>query len=178
MNSINSVEQLAEILDEIDPDCYSGVMKRINISSKDLDHFTSWSPNDYTRNCLKRTENYEVILLCWDTNSETPIHGHGGEECWVYQVKGTVEEIRYKKDGTELTESCRMQLSPGDLTYMNDQMGFHSIKNLSKHRALTLHIYISPIDKCRVYNQGQGRFEVVEMSYDTYPEAQMASPAS
>ncbi len=168
MIHIRTIKQLTDILDDIEPDEQVKAMKLIQIAASELAPFARWNPQDYTRNCLARTEKYELILLCWDKKSKTPIHGHGGEDCWVYQVQGTVEEIRYKEHAGNLIETNRMQLMPKKLTYMNDDMGFHAIENNGDQRAMTLHIYASPIDSCKVYNDEKDCFEIKELFYDSF----------
>jgi len=167
MNHITAVEQLVEILNDANPREHAQIMKRIKISAHDLVTNVSWSRQDYTRNCLARTQEYEIILLCWDIGSNAPIHGHDGKECWMYQIQGTVQEIRFEAEGEALKETNRMTLSPGKLTYMCDRMGYHTIGNVSNERAITLHIYASPIDKCKVFNDQTESFELKEMFYDS-----------
>jgi len=168
MNFIRTIEQLAENLDDSDPLEHVKIMKRIRIEAKEIAAFNTWSKQAYTRNCLARTDAYEIILLSWDINAKTAIHGHGGENCWVYQVAGTVVEQRYERQGDALKETKRLSLVPGKLTYMNDHMGYHSISNMSTQRAMTLHIYASPIDSCKVYNFQKTCFELKELSYHTF----------
>ena len=176
MNDINTIEQLTEILDKIEPNQRAKTMKRINLQAAELATYATWTENCYTRNCLARTEKYELILLCWDIGARAPIHGHGGEDCWVYQVEGTVEEVRFQEEGEALRETNRMTRSPGKLTYMNDRMGYHSIGNISNQRALTLHIYASPINRCKVYNDEDDCFEIKEMSYHTFKGNEVECP--
>lgn len=178
MNYIITVEQLAESLNQIDSLKHAKIMKRIQIAAHELEHYATWSEKCYTRNCLARTERYEIILLCWDIGAKTPIHGHGGEDCWVYQVQGTVEEIRLEEKVGILKETSRIELTPGKLTYMNDQMGYHTIENNSKQRAMTLHIYASPIDSCKVFNPKKDCFEIKEMSYHTFKGNEVADTVS
>jgi cysteine dioxygenase len=167
MNSIESIEHFIEELNKSEPGNYASIINRLDIPLNEFTYYASWSDKGYTRNCIARTDDYELILLCWDTDAETPIHGHGGEDCWVYQVRGHIEEVRVKKDSLGFYETNRMILKPGRLTYMHDRMGFHKLKNRSGHKAMTLHIYASPIDSCRVYNEDTNCFEMKEMVYDT-----------
>lgn len=176
-NHIVSIEQLTEILDKSDPLDHAKIIKRIKIGEQDLKHFNTWSEQCYTRNCLARTEKYELILLCWDVGAKTPIHGHGGEDCWVYQVQGTVKEVRFEQNAGLLKATNQVMLTPGKLTYMNDKMGYHTIENVSNQRATTLHIYASPIDACKIYNDKEDCFEVKEMSYDTFKGNEVGSAA-
>ncbi len=175
MNHIITLEQLTEALDNANPGDYAKIIKNIRISSDDLDRFKTWSTHCYTRNCIARTEKYELILLCWDIGAKAPVHGHGGEECWVYQIQGTVEEKRFEEESDGLKVTNQVVLTPGKLTYMNDRMGYHSIENISDQRALTLHIYTSPIDNCKVYNTEKGCFEMKNLSYHTFHGASIDS---
>lgn len=168
MNSILTIEQLTENLDLVEPHKQAKIMKRIQIPASELEAYATWAKQSYTRNCLARTEKYEIILLCWDIDAKAPIHDHGGEDCWVYQVQGTVQEIRYQEENDILKETHRQTLTPNKLTYMHDRMGYHTIGNISNQRAMTLHIYASPIDICQVYNNKTDSFETKTMSYHTY----------
>lgn len=168
MQPISTIEQLIESFDHCDPSIRARVLKNIEIPVSEFAEFATWSEGDYTRNCIGRTDEFELILLCWDVDAKTPIHGHGGQDCWVYQVDGTVTEKRFTESiNSGLTVTNEMQISAGNLTYMHDRMGYHSIENISSKRAMTLHVYANPIDRCRVYNENIQKFEVKELEYDT-----------
>ncbi|MGB1103545.1 MAG: cysteine dioxygenase [Crocinitomicaceae bacterium] len=169
MQVIQTIEQLIETLNDTDPSEQGSVLKRIDIPTADFDDFASWKKSGYTRNCIERTKDYELILLCWDQHSGSPVHGHGGQDCWVYQVKGTVCEKRFIKTEEGLVETNFMELKEGRMTYMHDRMGFHSIQNTSDSRAMTLHLYASPIDECRVFNVDKQKFEQVQLNYYSAP---------
>ena len=168
MNYINTVKELVDVLAETDLVNFPKVIKNIRFTGDHLGTYATWIDQDYSRNCLARTPNYEIILLCWDVDSKTPIHGHDEKDCWVYQLQGSIEEKRYQEHVGNLSETHRMKLTPGKLTYMHDRMGYHSIENNSGKRAMTLHIYASPIDQCEIYNDEKGCFELKEMSYHTF----------
>lgn len=168
MDKINTIEALAKALDEAHESERAQIVSQLDLSPEAFEAFATWSEEGYTRNCVARTDDYELLLLCWDQQAETPIHGHGGQDCWVYQIEGTVEEIRVKEDNTgELQETHRMDLAPGKISYMNDDMGYHKIRNPFRQRAMTLHIYAKPIDACKVFDPENEAFEVKEMEYDT-----------
>jgi cysteine dioxygenase len=44
-------------------------------------------------------------------------------------------------------------------------MGFHSIKNISETKAMTLHIYASPIDSCQIYDQEKKHLKKIKLEY-------------
>ncbi len=168
MNSIKTIEALAEELDNAKKSEQAKIISRLELNAAAFREYATWSNEGYTRNCVARTDDYELLLLCWDKEAETPIHGHGGQDCWVYQIAGTVEEIRVKEDENgDLKETHRMSLSEGKISYMHDRMGFHKIRNPFNQRAMTLHIYAKPIDACRVFDPKNEEFKIKEMEYDT-----------
>jgi len=167
MKSIETIQSLISALDAAERNERAKVISRLDLKPEALADYATWSKEEYTRNCIARTEKYELILLCWDQAAETPIHDHGGQECWVCQIEGTVKEERIKQVGEELITTETLLLTPGRVTYMNDSLGFHTIINPSKQRAMTLHVYAKPIDACKVFNTKKEVFKVKEMEYDT-----------
>jgi cysteine dioxygenase len=168
MNNIQSLEELIENLDHSDPSNQSTIIKQMDIPISDFEAYASWDKKGYTRNCINRTKKYELILLCWKKGDATPIHGHDGKKCWVYQIKGQMTEVRYEKnESSDLVETNRMQLNPGKLTFMNGAMGYHKLNNNTNGRAMTLHVYVSPITSCEVFNAKEETFERKELVYDT-----------
>ncbi len=147
------------------------ILKGLRLQKNDFEQYATWCDNGYTRNCVHRTEGYELILICWSAQCITPIHGHGGQDCWVYQVEGALTEKRFvKNEAEELVETKSMTLEAGDLTYMEDKMGYHQLLNETDQRGCTLHVYASPIDECDVFNKETNCFETKVMSYDTCPD--------
>ena len=166
MTDINTISNLIKQFDEAPDEELASVLKRINIPIDEFENYASWSKNSYTRNCIARTDDFEFILICWDTNAKTAIHGHDGQDCWVHQVSGKITETRYKNGQDGMTEYVSRDLEKGKMVYMTDKMGFHEIENTSGTRAMTLHVYASPIDECKVVTE-DGDIEVRELSYDT-----------
>lgn len=168
MASITTIKQLIETFKSAEKKEQASVLKSINIPFSAFGQFLSTKEDGYTRNCIYRCNEFEMILLCWSANCKSPIHGHGGQDCWVYQLKGGLLEKRYSEneDGS-LDLSNKMLLKEGSLTYMNDDMGYHSIENNSNETSFSLHVYATPIDECLVFCDEKTVFETVELSYDT-----------
>lgn len=166
---IRSLDHLVEVLPTCSGQDFVEIACRLAIPQSDFEPYAHWSTEKYTRNCIDRTERYELLLLCWEKGLETPVHCHGGEECWVHMVSGKIKEIRVKErlEGGLITESEEV-MEEGDISYMNDQMGFHSLHNLAAGRSMSLHLYMNPIDRCRIYNKESESFQYKDLCYDTY----------
>lgn len=166
MKEINTIPNLVQQFEDAPDEELASVLKRINIPIDEFEEYASWSENSYTRNCITRTDEFEFILICWDTNAKTSIHGHDGQDCWVHQVSGNIKERRYKNNDGDLSQYVARELEEGKMVYMTDKMGFHSIENISGQRAMTLHVYASPIDECKVVT-ADGTIQIKALSYDT-----------
>lgn len=176
MASITSIEELIDEFSSVPLEEKPQVLERIEIPSEELEEYASWEDGDYTRNCLWRCDEFEIILLCWDEQAETKIHDHGGQDCWIYQVEGDLLEKRYKEDSRDnLKLEEKLRIKEGELSYMNDKMGYHSIKNDSDDRALTLHFYATPIDRCRIYSPEKSKFEMTELVYSSLCQVGVSS---
>lgn len=171
-SAISSLDQLVEELKQIKNEQeYKKVVKRLDIPLEDYFPYSHFSQEKYTRNCIARTENFELILLCWEEGQETPIHCHNNQECWVYVVKGEFDEQRYvEAEGNDeaIEVERELQLEKDGVSYMNDDMGFHSLANTANGRAMSLHLYMNPIDECQVFNEDSEEFEKKKMKYYSF----------
>lgn len=170
MKDIKSLQDLIAALDKAPRAEVPAVLNSLKLSTSDLSDFASWKDSAYTRNCLHKTATYELILLCWSKKCITAIHDHGGQNCWVYVLEGTLSERRYEKnEQQDLVEIKASELTVSSLSFMDDSLGFHRLSNEKEDVAYSLHIYAQPIEQCNIYNEASARFETKIMSYDTLP---------
>lgn len=168
MDSLENITSLSKLL-EILPTCsgqdYFDIARNLAIPDEDLLAYAFWSDENYTRNCVSRTEDYELLLLCWEEGQETPIHCHNGEECWVYLAKGKLREKRYVLENDKLQLTADVEMSQDRLSYMNDDLGYHSLHNLNEGRSMSLHLYVGPIDECSIYKEEKDKFIYKKLDY-------------
>jgi len=146
---------------------YNQIIRSIAIPLEDFQDYCFWSSSFYTRNCIFENEKFELILLCWEKDQKTPIHDHGGEQCWVKLIEGSLEETLYKRESGGLTAVNTSVSLQGDISYMIDFMGYHTLENISGHRAMSLHLYAKPIKKCNVFDDQKQAFSTKTLSFDT-----------
>lgn len=166
-----SLEELVITLSEEERSKYTDIMRFMKLPDGTFENHCSWSNNAYTRNCIAENEKFELILLCWEAGQITPIHDHGGEECWVKIIEGEIKETIYKLDETGDLHSVKTSIAKtGDISYMVDFMGVHRLENLSSNRSMSLHLYAKPIRNCKVYDNELGKFVRKDMVYSTVSE--------
>lgn len=166
------LDDFVEALNSLEQSHYNQLIRSMDVPSSVFKAYTSWCDKSYTRNCIAENEKYELILLCWKAGQITPIHDHGGEECWVRVIQGEFKETIYTAgEAGKLHEVTTIRSKADDVTYMIDFMGFHRIENLSSDRSMTLHLYAKPIRTCNVLDEDAGVFVSKEMAYSTVYEA-------
>lgn len=166
--TIQTIDELVRALSEGEQSTFGTVLRNMNLSKDEFKPHQSWSKTSYTRNCIFENESFELILICWEGQQMTPIHDHGGEECWVYFIEGDFEEIIYTIDENQHPIfSRKMNVDLGHISYMVDFMGVHRLRNCSNDRGMSLHLYAKPIKSCHVFNEETSQFSSKEMSYNT-----------
>lgn len=119
---------------------------------QDLLSYCTWNEEHYTRNCLQRNQEKEIILLCWEPGQKTPIHNHNGQNCWVSQLQGSITENLYQNYNQQYNLTNSISLEEGKCSFINDEMGWHNLENHSNKRSVSLHIYVNPIEECEILN--------------------------
>jgi len=167
-NKISSLSQLINRLQSATKSEYKSIGVVLDIPLEEFLPYAHWSKERYTRNGIIRTEKFELILLCWESGQSTPVHCHGGEECWVYLGEGKIEESQFDLISDMLVEVNKEVLSSGEKSFMSDEMGYHSLRNLSPLRTMSLHLYMDPIDDCTVFDNKSNEFIPRSLSYHSY----------
>jgi len=167
----DNIQQLVQLLSKFPTEEYNTILKDFDFESIDFSSFESWSNDCYTRNCLFRDTDFELILICWQQGQETAVHGHDGEDCWVYLLEGEMDEVYFNIDTNKcLQEVGSHKVKPNQLTFMNDKFGFHKLKNCSNGKSMSLHLYAKPIENCVSFDETTQSFVQRELSYDTFKE--------
>lgn len=169
--TLETLNDLSKALSEGERTTYDHIIRTMELPKSVFEGFCSWSEDSYTRNCIVDTEAFELILLCWGPGQRTPIHDHGGEECWVRIVDGEFRETIYQENESGELNMVKSAISKSnDITYMIDFMGFHRLENLSNKRSMSLHLYAKPIRNCKILDENTKEFVSKDMTYDTVSE--------
>ena len=165
---LQSLDDLMSTLSEEERTTYNDIIRSIKLPISAFENYCSWSNESYTRNCIIKDKKFELILLCWEKGQKTPIHDHGGEECWVKVIQGELRETLYKIDEAGELKMVKSTISKaGDISYMIDFMGFHRLENVSKKRGMSLHLYAKPIRNCKMFDENSRKFVSKDLSYNT-----------
>lgn len=168
MSKIISITSLIETLKTSSVSEMQTIYKQLEIPESEFEPYLLWDKNTYTRNCIFRNENFELLVLCWDKGEESSIHFHNDQECWLYNIIGEFKELRYDLTNNEPQLTDTFNLECDQFSYMSDDMGLHRVVNVYDGKSASLHLYAKPIDECKHYDEQTKSFQTSELSYHSY----------
>lgn len=169
---VTALRELGEVLQ---PVRVAGALRDVRIDERTLEPYLHWAPGRYTRNLVARDAAFELIAICWDAGARSPIHDHADSDCAFVLQAGAIacENFRIVWPERRETGPCDV-LRTGTRTLRSGQIDMRS-GHLSVHRvgacegrAITLHVYAKPIDRCLNFDE-DGTFRTVVARYDTTP---------
>jgi cysteine dioxygenase len=143
----------------------------------DVDSITRyffWDPSFYTRNLIYKDARFEMLAICWEAGQQSTIHDHAEQKCWmtvpVGRLKGQnfgVVDHDESRNFCKLTETDSFELADCLSAKVELEQPIHQILNLPDYeqRAVSIHIYSKPFDRCISYCRETDTFKEVELCY-------------
>lgn len=123
----------------------------------DLAPFLRWSMKHYTRNCITRNEQFELLVICYNPGQSTSIHDYDSEKAWVLPLFGKLALERFSlNDENTLVHTETQELWPGAVASMSGEDSIHRFYNPGPERAVSLNLYAKPMSRWRVYDEASG----------------------
>jgi len=146
------------------------------IEVESIVRYFHWSPSFYTRNLIYKDERFEMLAICWEAGQQSTIHNHAEQKCWmtvpIGRLKGQnfgVVDMDESRNYCKLVETDSFELADCLSAKVELEEPIHQILNLSEYseRAVSVHIYSKPFDKCISYCRDTDTFKEVELCYTT-----------
>lgn len=111
-----------------------------NTDFKIEDKYKSYNlDNIYTKEIVHRNKLYSLEILSWGPYSKSPIHNHAEFGCFMKVLNGSLKENLYNEN-LEFLKATKYEKN--DVTYINNNIGIHSIENNNEsNMSYSLHIY-------------------------------------
>tara|TARA_B100000902_G_scaffold399814_1_gene472720 strand:- start:3872 stop:4321 length:450 start_codon:yes stop_codon:yes gene_type:complete len=119
-------------------------------SGDDWKKYVSFTDDTYKKNLVKKNDELEMIVICWNNNQVSGIHDHPSNGCILKVLQGELEEHNYCNINNKL-ELLNVNLcKENSISYQEGKNGLHSIKN-NDNKTISLHIYSPPNYKLSFY---------------------------
>jgi len=133
-----------------------------------------FSKDHYTRNLIFKNELFALIAVCWEKGQGSQIHNHQNQNCWMTIPMGRLLVQNFRVvDQNEVSGYCRLE--PSDTVEIHQLLPaevdpaepVHRVLNLAKfdERAVSLHIYSRPFERCLVYSLETNQYQEIPLHY-------------
>lgn len=147
-------------------------LEGVRVRPEHLGPFLHFRRGCYTRNLVYRDTRFEVVLNCWDSGTASPIHDHGGQECWFSIQAGafTLEDFPLLEGGHAPgpallgTPRVSERVGPGHVAHRPPQDSIHRVSALLGP-AVSLHVYAAPVERCLVFDLRRQRCTWRRLAY-------------
>jgi len=79
----------------------------------------------------------DIYFIVWKPNALSKIHNHSKNGCYMFILKGDIKEEIFNKNLNIIGSNY---YSTFDISYINDNIGYHRIKNTNQY-SYSLHFY-------------------------------------
>jgi cysteine dioxygenase len=150
-----------------------GRLEGIQLDPRTLAPYLHFGKNRYTRNLIYRDDLFELIALCWEPHTASPIHNHSGQLCWLSIQQGALRLENFRSlDGPGPGANLRIlpnggidRAECGCLDLQQGDDGIHRVSNPFDERAVSLHVYSRPYDTCLAYDIAAKTAREIDLQY-------------
>jgi len=177
-----SIEELVAGLRQYPEAAFDGTetirrfLQQTPVSAESLTSYLCWSPQHYTRNLIDRTPLYELMAICWEVGQASSIHNHHNQNCWMAVPMGRLHVENYRTLHQDLGAG-KCKIEPFEILEMNisqpcavdPKEPVHRVINPREfnQRAISLHVYSRPFDRCVVYSAEKGTCGEIQLHFNT-----------
>ncbi len=146
------------------------------INPESLASYLTWDRQHYTRNLIDKTALYELLAICWDVGQASSIHNHRDQNCWMAVPLGRLLVENYhviQQDMAagkcEIRSTEIVEMNAAQPCAVDPDEPVHRVYNPREfnQRAVSVHVYSRPFDRCVVYSAEQGTCGEIQLHYTT-----------
>lgn len=144
------------------------------VDVESISKYLFWSPSCYTRNLIYKDDRFEMMAICWESGQVSRVHNHYDQRCWmtvpVGRLKGQNFAVEAMDEATgycKLRETDEFELAVCLTAKVELEEPIHQVLNLSEfnERAVSIHIYSKPYDRCLSYCRDTDTYKEVNLFY-------------
>jgi cysteine dioxygenase len=172
---VDELRQLpAAVFDQTEP--LRRFLEDMPVEPESLAPYLTWDRQHYTRNLIDRTPLYELMAICWETGQVSSVHNHRDQNCWMAVPIGRLLVENFHLVHQDLQSgSCRLEplntveMNPSHACAVDPTDPVHRVvyPREFNQRAVSLHVYSRPFDRCMVYSPEQGTCGEIQLHFNS-----------
>lgn len=138
----------------VGPTEMGGIIERLTVSAEELAAHALFSEKRYARNLVHKTQQFEIMIMCWKAGQRSSIHDHAGSLGGLKILSGELTESLFEKAPNGMIKSLSSVDYPAGAMRVEETSLIHQISNLqSQNRpAISVHVYVPPLVRMNVYS--------------------------
>lgn len=105
--------------------------------------------NLFQKNLVHRDKQFEIFLINWPIDYQSQIHNHAEYGCLLKVLKGGLQERIYHPNLDLLDVKDR---NCNSISYLDDSIGYHRVRNTNITNSVSLHIYSPPFHSTQYFD--------------------------
>lgn len=168
LKKITTVDHLVEALkNNTGKHSYLQIVKAVDIPLREFERYFSWNKDHYTRNCLFKNDDVELLLICWEKGQKSAIHDFNSNAAWVHPIKGKLTEERFLQTDEGLEKVSSVILDTSCFSFMANHVIMHRYINTYESRSVCLNLYSKPLTCWNEHDEVTGAITEKKIGYDT-----------
>lgn len=112
-------------------------------SGDDWKNFVAISHTNYNKEKIFESGLFDMFIITWNNYQCSLIHDHSENGCLYKVLYGNITEKIYK--GNDIANVILdKNMKEGEVSYIDNFIGYHSMNNLNENICVTLHVYSPP----------------------------------
>jgi cysteine dioxygenase len=134
------------------------LVDRLRLSDELIESRTRFRDDEYARNLVLRTPQFELLVLCWHPGQHSTIHDHAGALNAIRVRSGELTSRVFRPAAGAAQGSGPVEfvseehVGPGDPLVGVDRGGIHQLADSSGEPLVTVHVYAPPLLELTVYD--------------------------
>lgn len=127
------------------PDEMLRLAEDVDLAELELGEYRCFSNEGYARNTVLKTDQFELVVICWQAGQRSTIHDHGESQCLYLVTGGTMTEEVYERAGNgDARLTLTRDWGQGAIT-IADGPTIHRVCNHTDEDLVTVHLYSPPL---------------------------------
>lgn len=139
------------------------ILKRLVITTDETDRYGRFNNDHYARNLVYSDEKAAIFFMCWKSGQRSLIHDHGESLGGVKILQGILTETLFERARNGMIKAVSSADYQSFDIQIEEPTTIHQVSNLELglSHAISLHIYVPPLQKMNIYTLDQPRFKSV-----------------
>lgn len=152
--SLTQLVRLLETAAALTPAKMQDILDRLVIGPSEMKSHARFSDHRYARNLVHKTHEFEIMIMCWNAGQRSSIHDHAGSLGGLKILQGELTESLFEKAPNGMIKSLSSADYNAGETRVEETSLIHQISNLQAENshAISLHIYVPPLIRMKVYS--------------------------